>query len=194
MRRPSYTQTVAPTIDPIEFEMVLDHLRITDAPEEYDAIKGIIEDATHYVQEYQWSQLMPATWEMRIDDLPEVIELHPNPVSSFTSLKYYDTGGTQQTLVLNTDYVVDTTRRPCLVYPAYNVSWPTVRGFENDVLATFVAGYSSQLTLPRPTRRGLLMLIEYLYENRGGTGCSGGDDLPRFIRSALDVNSFRVYY
>jgi len=193
MRRPSYTQTVAPTTDPVSLELVKDHLRVTDAPEEDDAIKAIIEDATAYIQEYQWSQLMPATWELRIDDFPDKIELHPNPVSSVSSLKYYDTTGTQQTLTADTDYVVDTTRHPALIYPAYNAVWPVARGVENDVLATFVAGYASETTLPRATRRGLLMLIEYLYENRGG-GCSGANEIPHFIRAALDVNSFRVYY
>ena len=184
-RRSSYTQTVAPAIEPLDLCDVKEWVGYPDDDRDQE-LETLIAAARKFTQEMQWSQLISATWVQRMDCFPDTIELHPNPVTSVTSVAYTDTAGDSQTLTVTTDYTVDTTRRPCVIYPAYNTYWPATRGYENDVVVTFVAGYGTgRDDIPPTTRQGMLMLVKQWYD-----GC--GNELPMMTRAMLEQDSFKV--
>lgn len=191
MSRPSYTRTAAPATTAVTLDEAKDHLRV-DHNDEDSLILALIDAATGYAQEYQWSQLITSTWEMRLDRFPSQIELHPNPVVSVSSVQYVNTSGTTVALTVTTDYIVDVLRRPALVYPAFNVSWPSTRGFHNDVIVTFVAGYGSASAVPRNIKQAMLLLIGHWYRHRESTGCAEGE-IEFATKALLELNSFRVF-
>lgn len=193
--KPSYVQTVAPTVSPIELEDAKLHMRVSGTDEDF-LIQGLIDAAQAYVQEYQWSQLTSATWEMRMDHFPpdNVILLHPNPVISITSVQYVDTGGTTQTLTSTTDYVTDVNQKPARIVPAYAKWWPITRWHINDVVVTFVAGYgATSSTIPVTTRQAILLLISHWYWNREATGMAAGE-IEFAVKALLGLNSYRTFY
>lgn len=191
MARPSYTQTAAPTV----FPLTVDEARLQCKYDDHDLDSWFdmkVKAATQYAQDYQWSQLIESTWEMRIDRFPCVIELHPAPLLSFTSLKYVDTSGTLTTLTLTTDYMVDQYSKPARVLPAYGKSWPATRGHINDVLATFTAGYGTGASsVPVNVKQAMLMLIEEWYDREIRELSS---ERSTTYNGLLDKNSFRVFY
>lgn len=185
--RPSYVQTVAPTEPVVSVDEVMLQARIEEDADR-PLIENLIQAATEYVQKKQWSQLVSATWAMRMNVFPcDEIELHPNPVSSVSSVSYVDTAGATQTLVENTDYVVDTRCQPAVIRPAYNRSWPSVRGYANDVVVTVVSGYGAAIAVPQAIKNAVLLIVKHWYE-----GC-GETSIPMAAEALLNVQSYEGF-
>lgn len=64
------------------------------------------------------------------------------PLQTVTSVQYLDTTGTLQTLVQNTDYLVDTSGEQGRITPQYGTVWPWARAQINSVYVTYTAGYA----------------------------------------------------
>lgn len=198
MSRPSYVRTTKP-VPALDLSDVKAHCR-ADGSFEDVFLSGLIDAATAYVQDYQWSQLMSATWELRMDRFPcdGVIPLHPNPVSSVTSVAYNDYAGTATTLTVNTHYTVDVYSKPARIIPAFATSWPSTRGHINDVVVTFVAGHAtSHTSLPDGIRQAMLLLVGHWYRHResAASGSQAADKSIAFATKALlDMNSYRVFF
>lgn len=108
----------------------------------------------------------PAT---RPGELP-FIELPLGRIGSVTSIKYIDVNGAEQTLGASV-YTVDTASEPGRLMLAYNQDWPETRSPQWDaVKIRYTAGWpaaSGAWTGPASLKRGLLMAIAHLYDNRG---------------------------
>jgi uncharacterized phiE125 gp8 family phage protein len=90
------------------------------------------------------------------------------PVSAINFVKYYDAGGTLQTLVAGTDYQTWLNYRPPLVLPAPQKFWPVVRfGQVPTVQVQFVAGYADANSVPERVKQAVLQLTTYWWVNRG---------------------------
>lgn len=190
--RVSYEETVPAGDSPVTLAEAKAHCRV-EGGEDNDLIAGLIGAATKYAQDYQWSQLISATWKQRIYQFPDgEIELHPNPVTAVASVTYVDINGDTQTLTENTDYVVDTRRKPAIIRAAYNTWWPAARGYADDVTIQFTAGYGTRSAVPQHTKQAILMLVAHWYDNRGN-GCESVS-APQYIDVLLSMNSFKVMY
>lgn len=191
MSRPSYVQTVAPTSLPLEVEEAMAHCR-ADGTEERTKIQALVQAATVAAQEYQWSQLITATWEARFDRFPSQIDLYPNPVQSVT-VKYRDIANTLITMTADVDYVLDLYSKPARIVPAFSEAWPTTRGFINDVIVTVVAGYGEQSAVPAHIKQAILLLVGHWYMNRESAGMAS-KAIEFSTKTLLDLNSYRVFY
>lgn len=108
------------------------------------------------------------------------ILLPVGPVQSVTSVVYVDTAGVSQTLVVTTDYVVDTSSEPARIYPAYSCSWPSARAQRNAITVTYVAGYGiSGSFVPARLINAMYLLIADAYEFRQTAIMLGG--LPAIV-------------
>ena len=94
-----------------------------------------------------------------------IIEI-PRPVlNSVTEIKYYDTDNTEQTLVEDTDFLVNTTPDYLFgnVEPINN--WPSTFNRKNAAWIDFNAGWTAA-DVPPDIRHAILILITELYEMR----------------------------
>lgn len=153
------------TSDPVTLEATKAHLRV-ETMEDDALIEDQISHATRYIQDRQKRQLMQATYRYCVDYFPGMIKVPRPPLSSVTSLKYYDTDGVLQTLVEDTDFEVDTDAEPGRIIPYYGTTWPTTRQRTKAVQLTYVAGYASAAVVPKPTVQAILLLVGHWYENR----------------------------
>ncbi len=102
------------------------------------------------------------------------INLKVCPVVGIESIDYVDGDGVSQT-VDPANYLLDNQSEPCLVYPAYGVSWPTIRQQANAVTITFHAGPTTasgspnDYPLPKRYKSAMLLVLGHLYENREQT-------------------------
>ena len=71
----SITRTVAPAGLPVDQEEIYTYLRV-DSPELQAEAARLIERATAYAEEYQWSQLINATFVERFDCFRDPMILH----------------------------------------------------------------------------------------------------------------------
>lgn len=186
----SLTQTIEPVELPVDLDDVKAHLKITDNDED-SLILGYLKAATDFAQEYTWSQFCTSTFVERFDRFPCMLVPMKNPLQAVTSLQYVDSGGTTQTLVDTTDYVVDPYSKPARIYPAYSKSWPTTRGYANDVVLTYTAGYASVEAIPDEIKQAVMMLTQQMFDGVCG---GNGEAMDKAIRCLLDLRSFRVFY
>ncbi len=108
------------------------------------------------------------TITLKLDKFPSngIIELPRPPLSSVTSIKYWDSDGVQQTVTAS-DYVVDTTSEPGRIGLATGKSWPTPRGEIGDIEIIYVAGYGTAASdVPEGAKQAIKLLVGDLFEHR----------------------------
>ena len=184
------SQTTAPTVEPVTIEQAKEVLRV-DFDDDNARIGRLISAARKRIEDSTNRQLINATWTLNLDSFPgsDAICLPKSPLSSVTSVKYYDTSSVQQTL--STDvYDTDTTTIIPRIFLKYNQSWPSdSRGHTNDIEIIFVAGYGSATTaVPESSRQALLMWVQWLYDPVRNFGPQATeDDVMRTIWSLVST-------
>ena len=156
----------AATSLPVTVDEVKDHLRIDDSSEN-NWLRGQIEAATSDIEFYLKRQLISATWKLHLEDFPAQIEIRKCPVSSISSVQYYDSDNAQQTLATS-NYDVDLNAQPARILASYGNSWPTSYQRPDAVTVTFVAGYGARSAVPDPIKNAIKHLVGYRYWNREG--------------------------
>ncbi len=161
----STNQTSAPSIEPVTRTEAKAQCRYTDTDEDV-YFDNLIEMARETVENITGQQLITATWELRLDEFPDVIELPYPPLQSVTSIKYYDTSDALQTLSAS-DYRTDIYTVPGRIEPAYGETWPTVRPQNATITVTYVAGYGATAsTVPQTLRLAIRQLVAHWFTNR----------------------------
>jgi uncharacterized phiE125 gp8 family phage protein len=108
------------------------------------------------------------------------------------SVKYIDTFGVEQTLVQNTDYVVDTYGIVGHVRPAYGVGWPTARDDFNTVKIRYTCGYGPAATdVPDLIREAIILMVGHWMNFQPAAESGSITRVPYAVRDLLD--RFTVY-
>jgi uncharacterized phiE125 gp8 family phage protein len=124
-------------------------------------IESRITAARMMAEEFTRKAIISQTWDLYAPCFRPYFDLKMNQ-QSVTSLKYIDTDGNQQTLSSD-QYLVDTVHG-CL-YPAYGVTWPSVRSQYNAVIVEHVAGYGANATdVPNNVLEAIKFLVAH-WEN-----------------------------
>ena len=173
------TAAVSQPISPAEAKL---HLKVSASTDD-DLIDDLIASATTWVEEYLDRQLMPATWYLYLDNLYTKIDLHKCPITTITSVKYYDSDNALQTLA-DTEYDTDVVSEPSRIWKAYGVTYPLTYDRPNVVVIEFISGYSDAASVPAPIKSALLLIIAHNYENRGD---EGHRKYPKAITDLLDM-------
>ena len=167
----------APAETPVSLAEMRLHLKIDSNVTEDDAlITTLIEAATEQAEMFTRRAFVTQTWIMYLDGFPpntgqinsdtSLIELPKSPTASVTSVKYYDTDNTEQTLVVDTDYEVDTNSEPARILPVDGTVWPDTRSKMNPVSVEFIAGYGVATAVPDVIKVAIKVMVGGWYENR----------------------------
>jgi uncharacterized phiE125 gp8 family phage protein len=113
-----------------------------DESTENDLITNLIQAAREQVEKYTNKSVIAQTWYAFADSFQEVFELTHGPVTSITSVKYYDSDKALQTLAA-TNYDTDLVSEPARICRGYNVTYPETYVMPNAINIEFVCGYSS---------------------------------------------------
>jgi uncharacterized phiE125 gp8 family phage protein len=155
-----------PVTEPIGISDAMNYCRI-DTDADVITIQTMITAARQEAEKITRRQLITATWELRLDRFPETIYLPMAPLQSVASLKYLDSAGDEQTLVENTDFIVDTYSEPARITPAYGMTWPPIYPIFNAVRVQYIAGYGDDDTdVPQSIRNWMMVFFGSLYEHR----------------------------
>jgi uncharacterized phiE125 gp8 family phage protein len=139
---------------------------------EDDLLTAIITAAREHVEDITRRALITQTWDYYLDAFPsdkDFIRLPFGNLASVTSVSYKDTDGTETTMTVTTDYLVETNGDQCgrIVLP-YGESWPTDTLYpSNPIKIRFVCGYGAAgSSVPKKILTAIKMIIADLYENR----------------------------
>lgn len=167
--RIDWTRTVNPVIRPISTTEAKQQARIP-SDDEIGLIQSYIDAATQAAEDYLGRGLLTQTWKLNLDRFADILWLPmAAPLQSVTSVKYYDTTGTQQTLATSV-YDVDTVSRPGRILLKAGQSWPAVQGnrLANHVEVIYVVGWTTADTVPERIKQGIRCYVSYLFEDRDG--------------------------
>lgn len=168
--RVNWTRTVDPVIDPLTLSEAKAQARLTH-DDENGVLKSFIRAATDEAERYLGFGLLTQTIRATGDEWPERIWLpQARVLQSVTSVEYYDTAGTLQTLA-SSQYIADDTTRPASIVRAANVTWPALQSTRDAWRwrVTYVVGWTKADQIPAGIKLGLAMYVTHLDENRSGT-------------------------
>lgn len=157
----------SPDIEPVTLAEIKVFARLGTDTTEDSLIESLIIAARQEAEKITRRQLITATWELRLDEFPETIYLPMPPLKSVTSIKYLDNANVEQTLIENTDYLVDTYSEPARISLPFGMVWPVTYPVKNAVRIRFIAGYGDDATdIPESIRSWIKAVVGTLYENR----------------------------
>jgi uncharacterized phiE125 gp8 family phage protein len=163
-----FTQTVAPTVEPLTLTETKLHLRV-DHSDDDTLITRLIEAARQYCETYTGRAFVPRTNRADLAGFYSEINLG-DPVSSAT-IQYYDTASPS---VLTTLSATVYQLHQGVIQRRFGETYPAVATRPDAVQITYVAGYqptSIPITdwaesVPSAIKVSMLLLIGDMYENR----------------------------
>lgn len=147
---------------PITLAQAKDHLNLDTGYTAKDArILELIKMAREYAERFTGRTLVATTFDAKFDRWPcgDTIELPRRPVSSVTSVSYYDVDGVLQVLA-STDYFTAVGENDGRVVMKPSASWPTLEdGRPHAVIARYVAGYANAAAVPEKICQAIRLLV-----------------------------------
>lgn len=179
----------APASTPVSLAEAKTYCRVLDSNSD-TLLTSLIAAATSYLDGpngYLGRAIITQTWELYLDDFSSAIRIPFGPVASVSSVKYYDTANTLQTIT-STNYAVDLVSRDQWIVPVSTYSWPAVATGINNVIIQFVAGTA---TAPDAIKSAMLMLISQWFEMPEASSEKPVTELPHAVTALLA--NFREY-
>lgn len=152
----------APAVEPVTLSEVKQQLGITQLSDiTRDAvITARITSARRWAENHCRRAFITQTWTLYADAFDSVFDLMAD-LQTVSTVKYYDSDGTLQTLAAD-QYLADTVNSR--LYPAYGVSWPSTRDRVNAVEIEHVSGYGLASFVPQEIKEAIMFIIGH-WEN-----------------------------
>ena len=163
----NYYISVEPASEPITTAEAKAHLRV-DFSDEDTYIDTLIATAREYCEAYCNRVFITQTWIQEEDVFTNPIKLKINKVASLTSLKYYDTNDSQQTLTDNSaNFQKDFNSDVAKIYEGTTNAFPNIStSVINPIEITYVCGYGDASDVPSDIKHAIKLMVAHLYENR----------------------------
>lgn len=152
----------APVAEPVTLAEVKQQLGITQLSDitRDNVITARIVSARRWAESHCRRAFVTQTWYLYADEFADTYDLLAD-LQSVSSVKYYDTDGTLQTLAAD-QYLVDTVNSR--LYPAYGVTWPSTRDRANAVVIEFISGYGLAVSVPHDIKEAIMFIVGH-WEN-----------------------------
>ena len=137
---------------------------------EDDKLNRDIRAARRHIENTTRRKLLTQTWDYYLDAWPsgDYIKLPFGNLQTVTSVSWKDTDGTETTLTLTTDYLVETNGEECgrIVLP-YGESWPSGTLYpSNPIKIRFICGWTTAALIPDEIKAAMFLFCGDLYSNR----------------------------
>lgn len=162
-------RSAVPTFEPVTLDEARKQLSLGDNTAHDELILRLIQAARETIELDTGIVAATGTYTAKLTEWPDdnYLEIRGiRPLTSITSIVYVATDGTSTTWS-SANYSLDTYPVVPIVKLAYGSLWPTLRGDDNGITITMVAGYASQATIPAVFKQALLLLVSHWFENRG---------------------------
>lgn len=152
-----------PTAEPLTLAEAKKQLEIASSDDTHDThLSQAIKEAREQWEYDTDSACCFQTWKLRVQSLTDRMALPKRPVSSITSIQYYDGNNTLQTLS-SALYQLHINEFRL----AYQATLPATSDRWDAWTITYKIGYSQDgTTVPAIAKRAMLLLVGYYFENR----------------------------
>lgn len=184
-------KTVAAAALAVSVDEAKQHLNLSAEDNTHDnKLETYIEAAVEQLEKDANQALINQTFVMEMDEWPNAcqFEFPRRPLSSVSSITYYDASNVQQTLATSV-YGVDTGRRE--IFLKYNQEWPNITYQRNCIAVTAVCGYGATAsTVPRLAKQAIMLMVGHWFYNpdmstfRQHTWTTAYDDILKRLERA----------
>lgn len=156
---------------PITVADARDYLRI-DVDTTDNELLDLIKAAVDYAEKNTPGgiTLLKKTYDYTLPGFPSSsdteIRIPVPPLTSITSVKYYDTNNTQQTWSSAQYSVFTPTEGPGFILPAYTYTWPATVDRRDAVVIRYVAGFASIQVIPPRMKQAIRYITVHFFEDR----------------------------
>lgn len=183
------TIVTQPVSEPITLTEALKQLELSPSDTAHsDHVAALIHAAREQFEHDTDSCVLTQTLSVTLSGFCGDIHLPKRPIQSITSIAYYDSTNTTQTLSASV-YSLDAQRQ--LVRLKYLQTWPDTLDRWDAVTVTYVAGYASVAVVPALYKQAMKLLIGHYFENRDQIMAEAMQTMPayealvrRFMRSS----------
>lgn len=147
-------------------------------------VDSLILEGTQLIENRYAIAIMSQTWTLSLDGFEDArywrdgaIHIGRPPFGSVTSFTYLDANGVSQTLA-SSEYRLTSGSQIARIEPAYNVTWPSTRGVQDEVTIIHTAGKSDADDVPYVLRHAIINFVFNRYHNRG---CDLDDGVMRTL-------------
>ena len=187
-----YKLVTAPGSEPITLSEAKAYLRVDDTTED-DLISALITAARRKFENDTLHYLLPQTWELylnRNEITTEPISINKSDITAISSVKYYDSSNTQQTLSTS-DYQTAIQGKPSSIQI---ITMPTIYDRLEAMVIRFTLGYANAGAVPEDIKLAIKLLLATWYENRQ-TVVTGTqvNDIPMTYQFIMETYRNRVY-
>ena len=183
--------TVAGSASDFSVTVILEDVENT----EDDYLTTLIKTSRRQIEQLTNKAMITQTWDWFLDGFPMTpVNVPLPPLATVSSVIYYGTGGTANTLTAST-YIYDVYSAQGRLSLAYGESWPsiTLRPI-NGVKIQYQAGYGATGgTVPEQYRHAIMMLAGHFYENRENSTTLKLADLPYDIHDILGLDWIKEF-
>lgn len=165
----TYKVTTEPTTEPITLDALKDALRIGSCDFD-EQLTELLKACRKQVELDSFRKLITQTVTIYMHDFPasDSIQIRVAPVSSVSSVKYYDTDGTLQTFS-SSSYWTDLVMTPPGIHLKSGYTWPTTHiDRPNAVEIACVCGYGAASAVPVEAKLAIKELAKVRW-----AGCDG---------------------
>lgn len=162
-------QYTAPTIEPISVDELVAHVGLDDdiLEVEGDDLADAVKDGRETVEQITRRALLTQTWDYYLDEFPgaDFIKIPFGNLATVTHIKYTDSDGTQTTMTVTTDYLVETNGEGLgrIVLP-HGETWPSFTAYTtHPVVIRFVCGWTTAALVPKTIKRAVKFAAEDSY-------------------------------
>lgn len=162
-------RTSGPASEPVTTSEAKTHLRVSSSTDD-TYIGNLITATRELCENYTGRCFINQTFTWTLDGFPladwDYLIFPRAPLSSVTSVTYYDSNNVQQTWS-SSEYDVDTADNLGRLRPKDGYSWPSTYARPASVTVTFVAGYgASASSVPQSIKQAMFLHIADLYDIR----------------------------
>lgn len=177
---------------PVRTEEAAEWLRETDSAR-FGVISDLVDSAIAVLEREHWTQFCTATYDQYFDEWPaERFLLGKNPTLTVSTVKYYDTAGTLQTLASTVwEQAVEHGRG--IVRLKYNQSWPSdCRGHADDIVIRYTAGYGAPAAVPASVKHAIRIWVASSYVFPDGVSPLTLSAVPITVENLMGAYSYRT--
>lgn len=174
MSETSLTLVTGKTVYPLTLSECKMQLNMADDETAFDSyLESLVKVVTEVVEHDTQLKLTRETWKYTMEQFEDDEFYIPlAPIASVTSIQYYDSANTLQTLS-SAYYTLDgisggLPRGNSRIYLNEPYDWPYTYDREDAIQTTFVAGYSTTAAnVPESLKHALKLLMTFFFEHRG---------------------------
>lgn len=189
-----YQLVTAPASEPVTLAEAKTHLRRDDITDDDTYITNLIKAARRQAEKYSNRVFIDQTWKMYLSEFPsDQITIHKAIINSITSIKYYDTNNSLQTITsTNYESVIEDEDQWPYILPIDTYDWPDTYDKAKAVIIEFQAGWEDADAVPEDIKDAIKIMVAEMYEIRQDTlnGSFFKTDFFQNILNKIRISTF----